>query len=57
MALLMNGGVVLVAEVAAGIAILRGKITVGSGGGAPGRHIPTEVLAAPLAGKAAPSPE
>jgi hypothetical protein len=57
-ALLMNGGVVLVAEVAAGIAILRGKITVGGGvSGRPGRHVPTEVLAAPLAGSAAPSPE
>jgi MFS family permease len=58
-ALLMNGGVVLVAEVAAGIAILRGKIQVGSGGasGQRGQHVPTEVLAAPLAGSAAPSPE
>ena len=58
-ALLMNGGVVLVAEVAAGIAILRGKVQVGSGGasGQRGQHVPTEVLAAPLAGSAAPSPE
>jgi MFS family permease len=57
-ALLMNGGVVLVAEVAAGIAILRGKIQVGSGGaGQRGQRVPTEVLAAPLAGSAAPSPE
>ena len=48
-ALVMNGGVVLVAEVVAAIAVLRGRFRVGEGGSGSPRS-PTEPAAVPLAG-------
>jgi MFS family permease len=56
-ALLMNGGVVAVAEIAAGIAVLRGRISVGSGGSTGPRRPTQGLTVAPAPGRAAPSVE